>query len=175
MAVIGGDLAIGPYTGAYTRSAASISAASIGLMEGPIRTQQNVIGLPIRASLYAQTVIDYVLQGMGCFLVFTLKEWNATTRDIMWPFDSTSDGISAVSGQLLSQYAGSLVFTAVPDTPAETEGPATRTFHYAALLPGHNLDVAKGAVERNVTIVMAILPQATNTVGNTKFYTDTYA
>lgn len=166
MAVIGGDFPPGPYTVTY-------KGASIGLMEGPIRHQQNIIALPIRCSLYSQSVIDYVVQGGGVFIVLTLKEWNTNAKAAMHPFNA-SHGIFPLTGTLINTFFGELVLTALAGTPAATEGPATRTYPIAGILPGHNLDISLGASERNVPLVLTCLPeQNSTTVGQPKFFVDT--
>lgn len=166
MAVISGDFGIGPYTITY-------DGAALGLLEGVVRHQQNLMALPIRCSAYGQNIIDYVIQGGGCFPVFTLKEWNQNTLNAMHSF-SASMGLMPLTGTLFSSFCNALVFTALPGTPAATEGPATRTYAYAALLPGHNVDITFGATERNIPIVMAVLPQQYSTiVGQPVYYIDT--
>lgn len=165
MAAITGDFPTGPYSGTY-------NGQSIGLMEGPIRHQQSYIGLPIRASLWAQNTLDYIFQGCQMFAVITLKEWNTNTKLLMWPFNA-SHGLGLKSGELVGSgaYAKQLVLTALAGTPAATEGPATRTYPLAVLLPGHNIDVTLGPVERNVPVVLGILPEDATNVP--RFFTDT--
>lgn len=166
MAVITGDFPPGPYQVTFKSNA-------VGLMEGPIRHQQSIIGLPIRASLYAQNILDYIIQGGGFFAVMVLKEWNTNSKSLMWPFNA-SHGIVPVVGQLINQYYGALVLTALTGTPAATEGPVTRTYPIAGLLPGHNLDITLGPVERNVPVVITCLPEITGaTVGSATYFTDT--
>lgn len=169
MAAITGDFGPGPYTVTWNGN-------SIGLLEGVIRHQQSIVGLPIRASLYAQEVLDYILQGTGgIFAAMVLKEWNANTKAAMWPFGSTL-GITNQRGRLFSEFAKALVLTAAPQTPAATEGPATRTYPLTVLLPGHNLDTPFGAVERHIPVIMVALPEAeviSSTGFGTKHFTDT--
>lgn len=166
MAVITGDFPPGPYEVTY-------KSQVVGLMEGPIRHQQNLIASPIKPSLYGQNIIDYIIQGMGVFAVIVLKEWNTNSKALMWPFNA-SHGIGPLTGTLYNTFTGQLVFTALAGTPAATEGPVTRTYPFAGLLPGHNLDIALGPVERNVPIVITALPeQNSTTVGQPKYFTDT--
>ncbi len=166
MAVISGNFPPGPYN-------ATFKATDVGLMEGPIRHQQSIIALPVRATLYAQNIINYILQGGGVFAVITVKEWDAGAKALMWPFNA-SHGIFPVVGQLIDQYFGALVLTALTGTPAATEGPVTRTYPISGLLPGHNLDITFGPMERNVPVVVTALPEINGTtVGSAKFFTDT--
>jgi hypothetical protein len=155
----------GPYSATWAGS-------SIGLFEGPVRLQQNVIGLPVRASQWGQTVIDYIMQGGGAFGVVTVKEWTAAIRTFLWPFGSTM-GIVDEPGILFSQYCQPLVLTALAGTPAATHGPVTRTYHYCATLPGHNLDITFGPMERNIVVAVGVLPEpATGGSRKAKFFTD---
>lgn len=166
MAALTGDFPPGPYQVTY-------KAQSVGLMEGPIRHQQNVMGLPIRSSLWGQNIMDYIIQGGGVFAVIILKEWNTNSKALMHPFDA-SHGIFPVSGMLMNPFTGALVLTALAGTPAATEGPVTRTYPLAGILPGHNLDIALGPVERNVPVVVCALPeQDSANTGKPKYFTDT--
>ena len=198
------------YGGSYLQNANSTEKdhiAPVGLTEGPIRHQQNLAALPVRCSEYGQTIIDYIVQGGGCFCVVTIKEWFAGARKLMWPFESGTAnnyekmGAFPMTGALLSRYARKLTLTALPYAPANLadygtaegadalgalSGPVTRTYARAILLPGHNLDITFGPVERNVQVVLTILPQVFNVVSNVNndaasyrrgqphFYEDTY-
>ncbi len=168
MAAITGDFPTGPYTATWNGN-------SIGLLEGVIRHTQSPIALPIRAGLYGQTIIDYILQGAGMFVTVIIKEWNANTRAALWPY-GTNEGIVHEAGVLIGAgaYAKALVLTAVAGTPAAVEGPATRTYPLTFPLPGHNLDMTFGAVERNIPVVFGVLPED-NSGGDQKliFFTDT--
>lgn len=165
MAVITGDFPPGPYEVTY-------KSASVGLMEGPIRHQQSVIALPIRASLWGQNIIDYIVQGGGVFAALVLKEWNTNTKALMHPFNA-SMGIFPEAGKLINPFFGELVLTALTGTPAATEGPVTRTYPICGLLPGHNVDVTLGPVERNVPVVVCALPEPDSTSKRPKYFTDT--
>lgn len=174
MAIISGNFPPGPYQGTFQVSGLNSGAATtIGLMEGPIRHQQNLIALPIRCSLYGQNIINYIVQGGGVFVVLTVKEWDAGAKAVMHSFNA-SHGIFPLTGTLLDTFFGQLVLTALAGTPAATEGPVTRTYPYCGLLPGHNLDITFGPMERNVPVVLCALPeQNSSTVGQPKYFTDT--
>jgi hypothetical protein len=66
---------------------------------------------------------------------------------------------STSRASVFSSYVDQLVLTALAGTPAATYGPVTRTVDYCAVLPGHNLDITFGPVERNVVVALAVLPQ----------------
>jgi hypothetical protein len=173
MAVITGDFPPGPYTATYDCTLNSGAVTDVGLMEGPLRHQQNIVALPIYASLWGRHVIDYVVQGGGVFVVAVMKEWDAGSKALMWPFNA-SHGIFPIVGELINTYFGQLVLTALAGTPAATEGPATRTYPICGLLPGHNLDITLGPTERNVPVVICALPEQNSlTVGQAKYFTDT--
>ncbi len=174
MAVITGDFPPGPYQATFQQANLNAGAATdIGLMEGPIRHQQNLIALPIRCSLYGQNIIDYIAQGGAVFAVAVVKEWDAGSKAFMHSFNA-AHGIFPLTGTLINTFYGALVLTALAGTPAATEGPVTRTYPICGLLPGHNLDITLGPVERNTPVVICALPeQNSSTVGQPKYFTDT--
>jgi hypothetical protein len=165
MAAITGDFPPGPYEVTW-------NGTSIGMMEGSIHHQQMVIGAPIRASLYGQTILDYILQGMFVNAVLVMKEWNAGSKAAMWPFNAVQ-GIVGEAGLLFNPLYKQMVMTALTGTPAATEGPVTRTYPLSGLLPGHNLDVTMGPEERNVPVAFTCLPEPDSTSKRCKFFTDT--
>lgn len=165
MAAITGDFPPGPYQVTW-------NGTSIGLMEGSIRTGQQVIGLPIRASLWGQTVIDYILQGAFHSIALVMKEWNTGAKAAQWQFGSTP-GIVNEAGLLFNPLYKQMVLTALAGTPAATEGPVTRTYPLLGLLPGHNLDITMGPEERNVPVVFTALPEPESANFKAKFFTDT--
>lgn len=166
MAAITGDFPPGPYQ-------VTFNGTSVGLMEGPIREQRNIIALPIYATVWGRHVIDYIMQGGGVFVVMVLKEWNAGSKAAIWPYHA-SQGNYPVVGELLNPYFKALVLTALAGTPAATEGPVTRTYALSALLPGHNTDITFGPGERNVPLVLGVLPQqSASDVGRAVYYVDT--
>lgn len=166
-AVINPAIPSGPYSATWGTTGGNETAIrDCGLFEGAIRWQQNPIGLPVRASQWGQTIIDYVMQGGGYFAVIVVKEWATGSKRFMWPF-GTTHGIFNEPGRLFSSYTDQLVLTALAGTPAATYGPVTRTVDHCAVLPGHNLDITMGPMERNVVVALAVLPQPA-TVGSRK-------
>lgn len=167
---VGGSFATGAYDGTYVIQAAP---QSIGLFEGPIRLQQNVNGLPIRATQWGDTIIDYILRGGGCFGVVAIKEWTAYTKTFMWPYGATL-GVVDEPGRKFSDYVSQLVLTAQANTPAASLGPVTRTYPYAATLPGHNLDMPFWAGPRDIVVALGFLPQPdSNGSRKARFFQDT--
>jgi len=166
MTVINPAIPAGPYTFTWNGN-------DIGLTEGPARMQQSPFGLPVRATQWGDTIIDYILRGGGYFAVIVVKEWTTNSKLFMWPFGS-NQGVIDEPGRLFSSYCQALVMTALANTPAATYGPVTRTYHYCATLPGHNLDIQAGPQERNVVVALGVLPQP-NSGGSykAKFFTDT--
>lgn len=165
MSLIGPAIPSGPYSATW-------NGASIGLFEGPVRLQQSLIAQPVRASQWGQTVIDYVMQGGGAFGVIVVKEWNTSIRNFLWPFGSTM-GIVDEPGLMFSSYCKPLALTALAGTPAATYGPVTRTYPWVATLPGHNLDIVLGPMERNVVVALAMLPDVDVGSRKIRFFTDT--
>jgi hypothetical protein len=151
MVAINPAIPSGPYSATWAGN-------DIGLFEGPVRLQQSLFGLPVRASQWGNTIIDYIIQGGGYFGVIVVKEWTTASRAFMWPFGSTM-GIVDEPGRLFSAYCQPLVLTALASTPAATYGPVTRTYALTATLPGHNLDIVAGPMERNVVVAIGILPE----------------
>ena len=145
-------------------------------MEGPIRHQQSIRAIPIVAHLYGSEVIDYILTGTGgIFAALSIKEWNTNNKLFLWPYGSVT-GVTSQRGQLISALAKPLVLTAMPSTPAATEGPVTRTYPWAILLPGHNIDYTLGVAERNMGVILVALPESEVISGSTlgtRHFTDT--
>lgn len=165
MAVINPSIPSGPYSATW-------NGQDIGLFEGPVRLQQNLIAQPVQASQWGRTIIDYIIQGGGFFGVIVVKEWTTNSKLFMWPFGSTH-GIVDEPGKLFSSYCQALVLTALTGTPAATYGPVTRTYPYVATLPGHNLDITMGPMERNVVVAVGVLPEpASGGSRKAKFFTD---
>lgn len=175
MAAINPAIPSGPYSLTWGTSSGPGGAIwDLGLLEGPIRFQQNAIGLPVRATQFGQSIIDYVMQGGGYFGVVTIKERTTGTKKFMWPFGSVP-GIIDEPGRLFNTYCDQLVATAVAGTPAATYGPVTRTVNLAATLPGHNLDEMFGPQERNIVVALGFLPERnpTSTGYKLRFLIDT--
>lgn len=170
MAVVSTTISSGAYDGTWVVQG---SASSIGLTEGPIRLQQNVNGLPIRATQWGDTILDYILRGGGCFGVIVLKEWTTATKAFLWPFGSTM-GIVDEPGRKFSDYCQQMVLTAQANTPAATLGPVTRTYPFLACLPGHNIDMPLWAGPRDIVIAVGVLPEPTSGGSRkARFYIDT--
>lgn len=167
MAAVPTSIASGAYDVTWNTS------NSIGLTEGPIRLQQNVNGLPIRATQWGDTIIDYILRGGGCFGVLVLKEWTAAVKAFLWPFGSTL-GIVDEAGVKFSNYCAPFVLTAQTNTPAATLGPVTRTYPLLSVLPGHNLDMPLWAGPRDIVVAVGVLPEpASGGSRKARFFIDT--
>ena len=166
----GASFATGAYDGTWVIQS---TPQSIGLFEGPVRLQQNINGLPYRATQWGDSIIEYVLRGGGCFGVCVIKEWTTYTKTFMWPFGSTM-GIMPEAGVLFSAYCAQLVLTAQANTPAATLGPVTRTYPYCAVLPGHNIDMPLWAGPRDIVLALGFLPDpSTGGSRKARFFVDT--
>lgn len=174
MTVINPAIPAGPYSLTWGSTGGNEGAVrDVGLLEGPVRWQQTPYGLPVYAQQWGRTIIDYVMQGAGYFGVIVVKEWTTGAKRFMWPFGA-NHGIFNEPGLLFSSFADQLICTALTGTPAATYGPVTRTSDFVAVLPGHNLDIVFGPLERNVVVAVACLPQPSTTNSRkAKFFVDT--
>ena len=144
------NIASGAYTGSYDGEA-------IGDVEGVWQINTSSYGKPVRASQWGDMVVDSIHAGINQYIIVNLKEWTDETKAIFWPWD-TVFGESGTPGVLLSSLAKQLILTAVPGTPAATEGPATITFPKAIYSPGHSMTWPFGVGERNISIVLMCIP-----------------
>ncbi len=158
------SFAAGPYTATYSADDAPGSPAgkgqgarSLGLVEGVRRWQRILEARPVHSGAFGSTVIDGVYRGGQCFCLMTFKEWTDAVKDALWPLGDSFGEVGPI-GRLLTDLAGQLVLTALPDTPAAQNGPATLTFGKTILSPGHNSEVVLGAEQRDVPIVFRCFP-----------------
>jgi hypothetical protein len=143
--------AYGPYTATY-------GGNSIGEFEGSLEHFQIGHAREYRASRFGDSPVGGIYTGMSCLFMARLKEWTAFTRAAMWPYD-TLLGDSGVIGRAMEDMASILILTAVAGTPAATNGPATRTYPLAILMPEHNQQVILGTEQRDVPLVFRCYPQ----------------
>ncbi len=155
--------AYGPYTATYNGNA-------IGEFEGSLEHFQTGHAREYRSSRFGDSVVGGVYTGVSCIFLARLKEWTAFTKAALWPFDSLL-GDSGVIGRAMEDMALQLVLTAVTGTPAATNGPVTRTYPLAILMPEHNQQVLLGTEQRDVPLVFRIYP--TEVSGELRFFTDT--
>lgn len=162
----------GPYTGTIVVSG---SPVDIGLRIGDIHHFQQGHGRADNdTSLYGKSMVDATMDGMDVQVRMVFREWTAAVRSILWPFDSEA-GVSGLIGRKYSDLAKQLVLTAVPGTPAATNGPVTRTYPLAIFDPEYNKEIIMGLGGRAVPIVMRILPTkiTVNGTSQLRYYTDT--
>ena len=155
MAFFDADFSFGAYGAAY-------GGKEVGLLEGIVKFQQTAHAQDVRCSRYADSVIDGVYRGANAFITLQIKEWNADTKRIMWPFNTEDLGTSGIIGRSMFDMAKPLVLTAVQGTPAYLKGPRTRTFPRVIFAPEHNIEVIFGAEERNVPILLRVFPVVDN-------------
>src|SRR5690242_8850686 len=112
------DLAVGAYAPTY-------NGAGPLILEGQPQLAFRAGGTEHRGALFGSNVIEIVDTGIeAAFVIMTRKEWNATTRAIIWPWGTI--GQAGVPFGLFSNRARALVFTAEAGSPAATLGPVTR-------------------------------------------------
>ena len=173
------SIAAGPYTATYDADNATgdppgkgESARDLGLVESVYCWQRIFSAAPIRCGALGDSVIDGVYQGGQCFVRMTLREWTATTRDVLWPLGTRFGQLERV-GRLLSDLAGKLTLTAVTDTPAEQHGPKTLTFGKAIVDPESIADVELGDQARDVPIMLRCFPYV-DALGRIVWFEETY-
>lgn len=108
-------------------------------------------------SLYGDTLIDGIYRGFGQVqLLVTFKEWNAYTREIIWPYDSTF-GIIGKVGRLDSDIAKAIVITPQAGSPAATIGPVSFTASKAILSDMNDIEMLFGPVETDMPVLFDLL------------------
>lgn len=162
-----GDFAPGAYSLYYDEN-------HVGLLEGQPRMVERMAGEPYKGHLFGMNTIDIVYTGVdSLFLLFTLKEWNAVTKSILFPWGATI-GTYGIPFRLATSLAKTVQLVAAPGSPAATLGPVTRTFELGILAPNSNLETPMGGSARDVPIVLQMLPNP-ESVGShsAKYFTDT--
>ena len=160
--------------GAYSATYAPLGAnpIDIGTFEGSLRENRTMHAQDVRASRFADTVLDGVYRGGNVFQIVVIKEWTEIVRDAIWPFDEEL-GNTGIHGRMLTDIAGIIVLTAIPGTTAAVNGPATRTYPLAILSPEHNTEITFGNEERNIPVVFRCYPTITVATSIAVHYTDT--
>jgi hypothetical protein len=130
---------------------------SLGLLEGQPRMVDRPDGIDHKAHLFGSNTIEVVDTGIdSLYVLFTIKEWTAATKSLLWPFGTM--GTAGLPFRVASDYRFfPLVLTAEPGSAAATLGPVTRTFPLCGLALRQNRDMALGGPDRNVSIVMQAL------------------
>lgn len=153
-------------------------STSLGLLEGQPRHIERITGENYKGHLFGNTTIDTVYSGIeSMFVLFTLKEWNAATKAVLWPWSNTI-GKFGLPFRLGSDLAKPLQLVAEPNSRAALLGPVTRTYALSILVPNSNLEIPLGGEKRDIPIVMQILPSAASNadpggVHGANFYIDT--
>lgn len=135
-----GNFAAGPYTASHTPMLAGVAGSpeTINLTEEGWRSRIRILEEEISQSdAYGRSLLDTVFQGCRGVLTTTFIEWRASMLKMSYPWAYVLPltatkwvvvNTTAAMGRLGSDNAGSLVLTAVANTPAATYGPATATF-----------------------------------------------
>lgn len=145
-----GTFAPGYYTCTYDGN-------DLGLVEGVRRLRRRHRAQPIAADKYGDSMIDGVYRGGDCFLQMTFKEWTSAVRSALWPFDADF-GDMGQCGRLLSDLAKSLVLTVEANSPAATAGPSTVTASKVILAPENDVEIIFGNEQRDVPVLLQLLP-----------------
>lgn len=153
----------------------SIDATSLGLFEGMPKHVEKLSGISHKGHLFGDHTIEIVDTGIeAMFILFTVKEWSDIVKELIWPWSATM-GETPVPFKLASDYrAVEIVATAEAGTKAATLGPVTRTYGQAVLANAQQIEHMLGGGERNIPVVMQILPTA-ESVGSHElvYYIDT--
>lgn len=147
----------------------------VGLLEGQPKHVEKIAGIAHKGHLFGDNTIELVDTGIeSMFVLFTLKEWSADIKKILWPWNATM-GITGVPFKVASDARlKALVFTAEAGTRAATLGPVTRTYHQAGLANAQSVEHAIGGGERNIPVIMQVIPVAESPGSRSlKYYTDT--
>jgi len=170
-----GSFAAGPYTATFNTDDApgspagkGLGARDIGLISDVRRWQRTLKAREVSGSAFGATHVDAVYRGGQCLCMMTVKEWSQAVKDLLWPFGETFGQMGQV-GRMMSDLAGELTLTAVPNTPAATTGPATLIFRKAILSPSHNSEVVLAAEDRDVPVMMQCFPYV-NGQGNVVWF-----
>jgi hypothetical protein len=156
-----------PSFGAYTWK---WNGTPMGFIEGVPELIGVGEAIDRRSGLTGSSVVDGIFTGGQHFLNLIVKDWTPTTQALIWPFGA--QGRSGRHGRAMTDLAKAIVATAVPGTPAATNGPKTRTFPMACYAPGFNKRVKFGLEERNIAITFRIYPQVDDSTGDLTWFTD---
>ena len=154
----------GPYHGSW-------SGEYIGATEDGFEVEHTFFSEPIRGDNLGDSIQDEVLRGADVYVNFTLIEWlkagavestGQAGSSIHWAtansgFNGAGDGKVGVIGDVLSEYADSLVLTAVANTPAAA-APASITFLGAILARNFPVRVLYASRLRRIPMRMIALP-----------------
>ena len=170
----------GPYYGSW-------SGEYIGATEDGFEVEHTFYSEPVRGDNLGDSIQDEVLRGADVYVNFTLIEYGkaaivessgAAASSIHWPnggsgFNGAGNGKVGVIGDVLSDYADSLILTAVAASPAAAI-PASITFPGAVLARNFPVRILYASRLRRIPMRMIALPQgASGGASQTVSYNDT--
>ncbi len=169
-----GNFAAGPYTAAHTPTLGGVAGSSetINLTEDGWRSRIRILEEEIsRSDAYGRSLIDTVFQGCRGVVTTTFIEWRASMLKMSYPWVVVAPlgstkwivvNATAAMGRLGSDNAGSLVLTAVANTPAATYGPATVTFGKIKAMADQDIEFYYGPAARKYSMNFDLLLYASS-------------
>ncbi len=155
-------MALGTFVpGRYT---ATYNSVTLGIVENGYTLRYRFHERSInQTSHYGDSKIDGIYRGGDCFMVFTVKEWTANIRAMLWPWVAQSTvadwGKFGQIAQLASAVAKVLVLTPQSSSPADTAGaPLTFTANLSKFSPENDANILMGPDQRDVPIMLDLLP-----------------
>lgn len=155
-----GSFAAGPYTASHTPAGGS--PETIYLTEEGWESRIRILEQPIdRSDAYARCLLDAVFQGCRGVLTSMFIEWRASHLKMTYPWAVVAPltatkwvvvNVASAMGRMASDVAGSLVLTAVANTPAATLGPATVTFGKIKTVPDQDIVFLYAPEHRKYTV-----------------------
>lgn len=169
-----GNFGAGPYTAAHTPMLAGVAGSpeTIHLTEDGWRSRVRILEDQIdRSDAYGRSLIDAVFEGCRGGVTTTFIEWRASMLKMTYPWAYVLPltatkfivvNAAAPIGRLGSDNAGSLVLTAVANTPAATYGPATVTFGKIKAAPDQDIEFYYGPGHRKYSMNFDLLLYASS-------------
>lgn len=169
-----GNFAAGPYTASHTPTLAGVAGSpeTINLTEDGWRSRVRILEDEIdRSDAYGRSLIDTVYAGCRGVVTCTFIEWRASMLKMTYPWAYVLPtgatkwvvvNTTAAMGRLGSDNAGSLVLTAVANTPAATQGPATVTFGKIKAMANQDIEFYYGPGHRKYSMNFDLLLYASS-------------
>lgn len=149
--------------GRYT---ATLASNSLGQTAEGYRVSHQHFARLITGDAFAKMTQDTILQGVDMFIDYTLIEYNAAgALSAFWPFKNTIYDVGVI-GRLGSAVGGTLILTAVANTPAAAT-PASLTLSTCILAEGFPVSILYGPDLREVPIKQRVLPNSSGVFGTT--------
>ena len=169
-----GNFGAGPYTASHTPTLGGVAGSpeTINLTEDGWRSKMRIFEERIeRSDAYARSLLDKIFQGCGGVLTTTFIEWRASMLKMTYPWVVVAPSgatkwivtnTTAAIGRLASDNCGALVLTAVANTPAATNGPATVSFGKVSAMADQDIEFYYGPGHRKYSMNFDLLLYASS-------------